>query len=171
MGIIEQRPAAEVRGRWLEGLEAAGDEPADVVARVLATDEALAPVAAPTPTASCPATSSTTTATSSATSAAGRRWFDVGLDDAAIADPVLRARETLADHGSHITSARVDAGLVEARLERRLPDGPVTLRRCATALRRPRTEEVGHIEPEVGHRRRVDPAWQWRLDGSAPAGG
>ena len=33
-------------------------------------------------------------------------WFDaLGLDDAAIADPVLRARETLVDHGSHITSA------------------------------------------------------------------
>jgi hypothetical protein len=140
--IIEQRPPADVRRRWLDELARVGDDPSAVAASLLATDDAMAHVAPTRTDRLVPRHLLDDDARFLERNLGGWApvWFDaLGVAGDPADDPVLRAREVLADYGDRISSARVDADHVASRLDRELAGGPAALRRSASVLRSARS--------------------------------
>lgn len=141
IAVIEQRPPASVRDRWLAGLVDLPEEPGAAVERVLATDDAMAHVGWTRTDRLVPRHFLDDDEQFLERNLGGWAplWFDaVGLGDDIPDDPVLRVRDELVDYGDRIASATVPVDLVAGRLGHELAGGTDALRRGGAALREAR---------------------------------
>ena len=140
VAIVEQRPGPAARDRWLEGLAVPGRSPADLVERLLATDDPMAHVGTTTTDRLVPRHFLDQDSTWLERNLGG--WSPLWFGPMAVidqhrteADPLLAASETIVEYGHRIPAAGVSHDLVARRLDAELPGGPDRLARGAATLR------------------------------------
>jgi hypothetical protein len=148
VAVIEQRPPAAVRDRWLADLTELPDDERSAVDRVLATDDVMAHVGWSRTDRLVPRHFLDDDERFLERNLGGWAplWFDaIGLVHDSGDDPLLRAREELVDYGRRIASRTVPTDLVAERLDREV-DGVAALRGGAAALRAAR---AAMTDPDV----------------------